>query len=96
MIYHGRHIDVLSLWSEYLDLPDLDHPLPSYLPKVVCPNPRHDTFKRHFQVNTRKPLVHCFAHCGISGSYEHAIETITGCTEKEARRIILRYSREAT
>lgn len=97
MIYHGRHIDVLSLWGEYIDIPaSVDHPLPSYLPKMVCPNPKHDTFKHHFQVNTRKPLVHCFARCGISGSYEHALQTITGCDEKEAKRLILKHSRTAT
>jgi hypothetical protein len=96
MIYAGRHIDVLSLWGEYIDIPaGVDHPLPSYLPKTVCPNPKHDTFKHHFQVNTKKPLVHCFARCGISGSYEHALQVITGCDEKEARRLILKHSRMA-
>ena len=96
MIYAGRYIDVLSLWSQYIDLPpQIEHPPPMYLPKAVCPNPKHDTYKRHFQVNTKQPLVHCFAKCGISGSYEHAIQVITGCTAKEARQSILKHTRAA-
>jgi DNA primase len=62
---------------------------------VQCPNPTHDTTKHHFQVNTKKPWVHCFAGCGISGTYEHAIAIIEGVDEREARRIILRASRHA-
>lgn len=97
MIYHGRHIDVLSLWGQYIDIPPgIESPLPTYLPKVKCPNPKHDTHKAHFQVNTKKPLVHCFAKCGIQGTYEHAIMVITGCTEKEARRAIIEHSRVPT
>lgn len=103
MIYQGRDLDVLSLWSEYVDLPGgIGTPLPTYLPKVVCPNPAHDTHKRHFQVNTRKPMVHCFARCGVQGSYEHAIAIILGLTTKKgepdvraARRLILRHTRTA-
>lgn len=96
MIYEGRHIDVLALWGEYVTLPyNISEPLPTFLPKVECPNPDHQTSKRHFQINTKKPLVHCFAGCGISGSYEHAIAVITGGTEKDARRAILRQSRVA-
>jgi DNA primase len=49
-----------------------------FLPKVVCPNPAHDTLKSHFQINVTQPTVHCFAYCGISGSYAHAIATIEG------------------
>lgn len=94
MIYRGRFIDVLALWGDLCDLPDrIEDPLPTFLSKVVCPNPDHDTTKAHFQVNTKKPLVHCFANCGISGSYEHAIQIIKGCDEREARRTILRASR---
>jgi hypothetical protein len=97
VIFAGRHIDVVSLWSQYVDLPpNIEHPLPMYLPKVVCPNPKHDTHKRHFQVNAKQGLVHCFAHCGISGNFEHAIQVITGCTAKEARKAILLHSRAAT
>jgi hypothetical protein len=93
VIYRGRFIDVLSLWGEFVDLPFGASAEEDFLDKVVCPNPKHDTTKRHFQVNTKKPLVHCFAKCGISGSYEHAIKTITGCDDREARRIILKHSR---
>jgi len=97
MIYHGRHIDVVSLWGEFIDIPPgVESPLPTFLPKAVCPNPKHDTHKRHFQVNTKNPLVHCFARCGIQGTYEHAIMVITGCDEKEARRRILKHSRVPT
>lgn len=96
MIYAGRYIDVLSLWGEYIDIPpSIEHPLPTYLPKTVCPNPKHDTHKHHFQVNTKQGLVHCFARCGIQGTYEHAIQVITGCDPKEARRLILKHSRSA-
>lgn len=94
MIWEGRYIDVLSLWGEFVDLPDnIEDPLSTFLPKVACPNPEHDTFKKHFQINTRKPLVHCFADCGISGTYQHAISLITGGSERDARRTILRASR---
>lgn len=94
MIFMGRELDVLGLWSEFIDIPNgVSMPLPTYLPKVICPNPDHDTHKRHFQVNARQPLVHCFANCGISGTYEHAVATILGITEKEARRHILKHSR---
>jgi len=94
VIYHGRHIDVIALWSQFIDLPDnLPDPLPTFLPKVVCPNPAHNTVKKHMQVNTKKPLVHCFADCGISGTYEHAIKIITGCDDREAKRVVLRASR---
>lgn len=96
MIYQGRNLDVVSLWSELVDLPsNLGDNLPTYLDKVVCPNPDHDTHKRHFQINTRKPLVHCFAECGISGSYERAVSMILGCTEKQARKFILEHTRVA-
>jgi 5S rRNA maturation endonuclease (ribonuclease M5) len=54
----------------------------TFSPKVQCPNPDHDTLKRHFQVNLTEPKVHCFAHCGISGSYEHAVCVIEGLYEK--------------
>lgn len=53
-----------------------------FLPKVRCPNPAHDTLKFHFQINQRQPTVHCFAYCGISGSYEHAVAVIEGLYEK--------------
>lgn len=109
MIYNGRAVNVLALWGEYVDLPaNIEEPLPTYLPKVVCPNPAHDTYKQHFQINAKKPWVHCFAGCGISGSYEHALSVIHGYYDEEedtedgrkrahkkARRLILKQSRVA-
>lgn len=93
-------MDVVSLWGTLIDIPPMHGDLPTYLPKVRCPNPQHDTTKHHFQVNTRKPVVHCFAHCGISGTYERAIAMIQGLKlangeldERAARRIILQHSR---
>jgi hypothetical protein len=96
-------LDVLSLWGELVTLPDnIEEPLPTYLPKVQCPNPAHDTHKYHFQINTRKPFVHCFARCGISGSYEHAVAIVLGLRTKKgepdvkaARRVVLRHTRIA-
>lgn len=83
MMYRGRELDVLSLWGEFVDLPsNLGSPLPSFLPKVKCPNPAHDTHKAHFQINTRKPFVHCFARCGIQGGYEHAVCVVLGLYDK--------------
>jgi DNA primase len=67
---------------------------------VFCPNPDHqNTRSPAFQVNLRKPLVHCFAGCGISGNYERAVAIIEGLTRedgspdvKRARQVILRGS----
>jgi 5S rRNA maturation endonuclease (ribonuclease M5) len=101
MIFRGRNLDVLALWESLgIDLPDLPGDnLPTYMPVVQCPNPDHDTFKKHFQINTRQPYVHCFARCGISGDYEHAVAMILGLKTakgnpdfKAARRYILRYT----
>jgi hypothetical protein len=78
MIYKGRELDVLSLWSEFVTLPNVGSSVPTFLPKVTCPNPDHDTRKQHFQINTLKPMVHCFGRCGISGSYEHAVSVLLG------------------
>jgi DNA primase len=94
VIYRGRDLDVLSLWSQYVTLPPrIKHPLPTFLDLVACPNPEHHTKKHHFQINTAKPLVHCFANCGISGSYEHAISMIERCDGREATKAILRHTR---
>jgi hypothetical protein len=82
MKYKGRAIDPLAFWERYLEFPTGTKSDDSYLPKVQCPNPDHDTLKRHFQVNAREPYVHCFAHCGISGSWEHALCVIEGLYEK--------------
>jgi DNA primase len=62
-----------------------------FLPLVQCPNPEHDTNKKHFQINIVDGLVHCFAQCGISGTYSKAISMIEGCDERTARKIILKH-----
>jgi len=82
MNYRGRQIDPIRLWDKYVELPSQVDQRESFLHKVVCPNPNHSTFKRHFQINLREPLVHCFAYCGISGTYEHAICVIEGFYDK--------------
>lgn len=81
--FHGRNIDPVSFWNRYVDLPPNTRPdKDTFSGLVQCPNPNHDTLKRHFQVNLHEPMVHCFAHCGISGSYEHAVCVIEGLYEK--------------
>lgn len=83
MNYRGRAIDPLSVWSHYVEFPNVRiEESDIFAPKVQCPNPAHDTLKRHFQINLSQPTVHCFAHCGISGSWEHAICVIEGLYEK--------------
>lgn len=82
MRFRGREVDAIALWSEYVDFPGRVKEDEIYLPKTVCPNPDHDTLKRHFQVNTQRGTVHCFAYCGISGSFEHAICVIHGLYDK--------------
>jgi DNA primase len=94
MKFRGRTIDPVALWGNYVEFPpnmrvDVND---EYLPLVRCPNPEHQTEKRHFQINVRQPLVHCFAGCGISGNYEDAIAMIEGVGNREARRRILRHS----
>lgn len=89
--YRGREIDDLRLWANYIEIPNGAEG--QYWPLTVCPNPDHDTLKRHFQVNTRDGLVHCFAQCGISGTYDHAIRVIEGCSDREARKILLGFTR---
>jgi DNA primase len=91
MKFQGRNIDPIALWSRYVEFP---HNMPvegKFLPLVRCPNPDHDTLKRHFQINIEQGLVHCFAECGISGTYTKAISLIEGCSERDARKIILAY-----
>jgi len=78
MNFYGRNIDPIRLWEKYVDFPP-NMPLDGkFLPLVKCPNPNHDTYKRHFQINIEDGLVHCFALCGISGSFTHAIALIEG------------------
>lgn len=76
--YRGRTVDDLALWAEYVEIPSGVDGKETYSPKMVCPNPDHDTSKRHFQINFRDGLVHCFAYCGISGTFEHALAIING------------------
>lgn len=90
MKYWGREIDPIKLWEEYVDFPHNLKIDGKYLPKVVCPNPEHDTNKHHFQINVEDGLVHCFAQCGISGTFTKAIALLEGCNEREARKRILR------
>jgi DNA primase len=90
--YRGREIDDIGLWSNYIEVPQGAEKETSYWTKVKCPNPDHDTEKRHFQVNVEQGLVHCFAYCGISGTYAHAIKTIEGCDDRQARKILLGFA----
>jgi 5S rRNA maturation endonuclease (ribonuclease M5) len=82
MRFRGRNIDPLKLWGNYVQFPPRMDTNDEFSALVQCPNPEHDTHKRHFQINLRQPTVHCFAHCGISGSYEHAIAMIQGLYER--------------
>lgn len=83
MNYRGRNLDPVAFWNSYVDFGSKQVDLTDeFAPKVICPNPDHDTLKSHFQINLRQPTVHCFAHCGISGSYEHAVCVIEGLYEK--------------
>src|SRR5580765_8470081 len=90
--FRGREVDDIALWENYIEIPHGSEKETHYWMKAVCPNPEHDTTKRHFQVNVQDGLVHCFAHCGISGTYLHAIQTVEGCNDREAKRIILGYA----
>jgi DNA primase len=94
--FEGRDIDALALWSNYVEFPADLHIDGKFLPLVKCPNPDHDTEKRHFQINIEDGLVHCFALCGISGTYTKAISAIEGCSEREARKIILGHKRKGS
>ena len=95
MRYQGRVVDAVALWSDYVEFPSSmrvdDQTV--FLPLVVCPNPDHHTSKRHFQINIQDGLVHCFAGCGISGTFEHALSTVNGSTHREARKIIMGHAR---
>ena len=93
MKFQGREIDPIALWEQYVEFP---HNMPvdgKFLPLVQCPNPDHDTIKRHFQINIEQGLVHCFAGCGISGTFTNAISLIEGCSERDARKIVLAHKR---
>lgn len=99
VFFQGRHIDPIALWSALgVEFPAnfTDDGTQEFSPLVVCPNPDHHTSKRHFQINLKQATCHCFAGCGISGSYEHAVAMIEGGTRRAARKTILRHSRIAT
>jgi 5S rRNA maturation endonuclease (ribonuclease M5) len=81
--YRGRNINPIVFWDRYVEFGNLKFSAEDgFSPKVQCPNPEHDTVKRHFQINFTEPKVHCFAYCGISGSWEHAICMIEGIYAK--------------
>src|SRR5215467_10750556 len=84
MKFHGRDIDPISFWTEYVEFPQHTKEDGSeFSPLVYCPNPAHDNFRSPaFQVNLRNPLVHCFSRCGIEGTYEHAVSVIEGLYDK--------------
>ena len=91
MKFQGRIVDSVALWQNYVEFPHNMVPDGKYLPLVKCPNPEHDTEKRHFQINSEDGLVHCFAHCGISGTFSRAIAMIEGVDERKASKIIMRH-----
>lgn len=95
MIYHGRELNAKAMWEALgVSIPESDSGTFSSL--LFCPNGAHDNKRTpSFQVNLVKPLAHCFSKCGISGTYEHAVRTILGCTEREARKFILGFTRVA-
>jgi DNA primase len=53
-----------------------------------CVEPRTHTFV----VGPGYLSGNCFSRCGISGNYEHAVETILGCDNKAARKFILQFT----
>ena len=93
MNYRGRKLDPVALWEEFVDFPPNADLSGGFAPLVVCPNPEHGSTKKHFQINLDKPLVHCFALCGISGTYDKAIALVKGISEKEARKVIVQHTR---
>jgi DNA primase len=95
MKFQGREIDPISLWEQYVEFPHNMRVDGKFLPLVTCPNPDHDTIKRHFQINIEQGLVHCFAGCGISGTFTNAISLIEGISERDARKVILAHKRSS-
>lgn len=98
MIYKGRRVDPVALWEEFTEIPANKADDTPFIHGLLCPNPEHNNSRKPgpFQINVTQPTVHCFARCGIEGTYENAIMLITGCNRKEAQRRILRHSRVAT
>jgi hypothetical protein len=83
--FHSREIDAVSFWDRYVQFPSVMDIQDEFAPLVMCPNPEHDNFRSPaFQVNLQRPFVHCFSHCGISGTWEHAVCVIEGLYEKFA------------
>lgn len=76
----GKDIDPIALWGQYCDIKPEPGP---FLSLTFCPNPDHSNSRSPaFQININKPFVHCFSHCGVSGTYEHAICVIEGIYDK--------------
>jgi 5S rRNA maturation endonuclease (ribonuclease M5) len=98
MRYRGRVVNPVSLWEQFTEIPESKKDDTPFIHGLHCPNPEHHNSRLPgpFQVNVTQPTVHCFARCGISGSYEHAIRVVTGCSLKESRRVILEHSRIPT
>lgn len=93
MIYQGRNLNYRAMW-EALGVSIRESEAGAFSDLKLCPNPEHDNKRSPaFQVNLTKPLVHCFSRCGVSGSYEHAVQVILGCTPKDARRFIMGFTR---
>jgi|SRR5580765_247426 len=83
MKFHGRNIDPLSFWSNYVEFPTRMETDSEFSDLVFCPNPAHDNYRTpSFQVNLQKPLVHCFSYCGVQGTWEHAVCMIEGLYEQ--------------
>lgn len=99
MIFHGRPIDPVAVWSEFTDIPESRRNDSPFIHGLHCPNPEHSNSRMPgpFQINVIQPTVHCFAECGISGTYERAIAIVKGLTNARGepnayagRKIILR------
>lgn len=84
MHIRGKIIDPVALWSNYVEFPSKPNTSDMFSDLLFCPNPNHPNSKSPaFQINFKQPTVHCFAHCGIQGSYEHAIALIEGIYDKQ-------------
>ena len=46
MRFHGRNIDPLSVWEQYVEFPPGTQENDTFAPKTQCPNPDHDTLKK--------------------------------------------------
>jgi len=88
MLFHGKKIDPVSLWSNFTEIPDNRRDDAPFISGLWCPNPEHANSRKPgpFQINVTQPTVHCFAECGISGSYEHAVAVIEGLTNDRTGR----------